>query len=101
MEIYGEKVKLRAIEPDDLEMLREIINDPETEKMVGGWSFPISSYQQEKWFEKVANDSNNLRFIIEIVETKEAIGLVNLVDIDWKNRSGFHGIKLHPKAPKG
>lgn len=101
MEIYGEKVKLRAIEIEDMEMLREIVNDPETEKMVGGWSFPISSYQQQKWFERVSGDNNNLRFIIEVLETGEAIGLINLVEIDWKNRTGFHGIKLHPEAPKG
>lgn len=101
MEIYGEKVKLRAMEKEDMEMLREIVNDPETEKMVGGWSFPVSKTQQENWYERVVGDQRNLRFIIEVLETKEAIGLINLVDIDWKNRSGFHGIKLHPNAPKG
>ena len=84
-----------------MEMLREIVNDPETEKMVGGWSFPVSKTQQENWYERVVGDQRNLRFIIEVLETKEAIGLINLVDIDWKNRSGFHGIKLHPNAPKG
>jgi hypothetical protein len=36
MEVYGKIVKLRAIEPEDLEMLRKIKNDPWMESMVGG-----------------------------------------------------------------
>lgn len=100
MNIYGEKVMLRAIEPEDMEMLRETVNDPEIEKMVGGWSFPVSRYEQIQWYERVINDKNNLRFVIEVVETKETIGMINLVDLDWKNRSGFYGIKLKADAPK-
>ena len=29
------------------------------------------------------------------------VGISTLTDIDWKNRSAFHGIKLVPNAPKG
>lgn len=101
MNIYGSKVLLRAMELSDMEMLRETTNDPDTEKLIGGWSFPVSSFEQEKWFEKVVSDKNNLRFIIETLDTKEAIGMVNLVDIDWKNRSAFHGIRLGKNSPKG
>lgn len=46
MNIYGNKVVLRALEPGDMPYLREMINDPEMEKMVIGWSFPISEKQQ-------------------------------------------------------
>ena len=101
MNIYGKSVLLRAMEPEDMEMLRETTNDPDTEHMVGGWSFPVSKNEQMKWYERVSSDKNNLRFIIETIETKEAIGMVNIVDIDWKNSSAFHGIKLSNKAPKG
>ena len=101
MNIYGEKVLLRAMEPEDMEMLREMVNDPEIERMVGGWSFPVSSHAQARWYENVVGDRNAQRYIIEIRETHEAIGLINLVDIDWKNRTAFHGIKLKSDAPKG
>ena len=31
MNLYGDKIKLRALEPDDMEFLRETVNDPEIE----------------------------------------------------------------------
>jgi predicted xylose isomerase-like sugar epimerase len=42
LNIYGKIVKLRALEMDDMEILRNIINDPEIEGLVEGWSFPVS-----------------------------------------------------------
>ena len=52
MNIYGKKVVLRAMEPTDCELVREIFNDPEIESLVVGWAFPLSQYAQEKWYEK-------------------------------------------------
>lgn len=100
MNIYGEKVMLRAMEPEDMEMLREIINDPEIEQMVVGWSFPVSRYAQQKWYEQAVNDPNNQRYIIETLDTHEAIGLVTMTNIDWKNRCATTGFKLKKDAPK-
>ena len=39
------------------------------------------------------NNQNNMRLIIE-TEEDEAVGFANIVNIDWKNRSAFHGIKI-------
>lgn len=100
MNIYGKNVFLRAMEPEDMELLRKTVNDPEMERLVGGWSFPVSKHTQLQWYERVVNDKQNLRLIIETIETGEAIGMANLVNIDWKNRSAFHGIKLFETAPK-
>lgn len=100
MNLYGEKVLLRAMEPEDMEMYREMVNDPEIERMVGGWSFPVSSVEQRQWYERVVTDKRNLRFTIEL-PGDGAVGMVNMVDIDWRNRSAFHGIKLRSGAPKG
>lgn len=96
MNIKGKYVTLRAIEEEDLELLRGMINDPEMEKMVGGYSFPISKTQQKKWFELISNAQNDIRLIIE-TEEDGAIGFANIVNIDWKNRSAFHGIKIANK----
>lgn len=101
MNIYGKKVYLRAMEMEDMEMYREMTNDPETEKLVGGWSFPVSQKEQAAWYERAVVDKNNLRFTIVIQETQEAIGMLNLVDIDWKNGSAFHGIRLKSGKGKG
>ena len=85
-----EDIKLRAIEESDLEMIREMINDPEVENMTGGYSFPISEHQQKRWFENLSNNDKELRTVIETKEHR-AIGLVMLTDIDWKNRTAqFH-----------
>ena len=99
MNIYGEKVLLRAMEPEDMEMYREMVNDPDIERMLGGWSFPVSSVEQRQWYERAVTDKSNLRFTIEL-PGEGAVGMVNLVDIDWRNRSAFHGIRLKSDAPK-
>jgi RimJ/RimL family protein N-acetyltransferase len=96
MNIKGKFVTLRAIELEDQELLREMINSPEIEKMVGGYSFPVSKNQQDKWYETNSNNQNHIRLIIE-TEEDGAIGFANIVNIDWKNRSAFHGIKIANK----
>lgn len=84
MELIGKKVILRAVEEEDLEMLRELTNSADYEKMIVGWSFPISRKDQQKWFE---NSKNGLDKIQYIIETKDdgAVGLIGLRNIDWKN----------------
>lgn len=86
MIIEYEDITLRAIEESDLELLKEMINDPEIENMTRGYSYPVSTYQQRKWFESLSNRQNELRLIID-TEEHGAIGVVMLTDIDWKNRT--------------
>ena len=94
MNIVGEKVYLRAMERSDMELYRRNVNEPEIEHAVGGWSFPISSYQQDKWYENAVADRNNLRLTIARKDTDEVLGMINLVDIDWKSGVAFSGIRL-------
>ena len=98
MNIYGNKVILRALEPGDMPCLREMINDPEMERMVIGWSFPVSEKQQLDWYNRVISDDKNFRFAI-MYEGK-FVGVSTLTRIDWKNRSADHGIKLCNDVPK-
>lgn len=100
MNIYGKKIMLRAMEPEDMEIMREMVNDPEIERMVGGWSFPVSKHEQMRWYERVVDDKRNLRFIIEDMATQTAVGMISLTDIDWKNREAVYAIKLRSDAPK-
>lgn len=99
MNIYGKRVVLRAMEKEDCELVREMFNDPEIENLVVGWSFPLSRYSQEKWFENHYNEQN-FRFIIE-TEEDGALGVATLLDIDWKNRMAEHGIKIANKERRG
>lgn len=100
MNIRGKKVTLRAMEKKDGPLLVEIFNDPEIENLVVGWSFPLSEFAQEKWLENHYQDQNNFRFIIED-EEGQAVGVATLVEIDWKNRSATHGIKIVQQANRG
>lgn len=99
MNLDGRKVLLRAIEEDDLEMLRDMANDSEIERLVCGFSYPVSKYQQRKWFEEVSNDKQNVRYVIE---TKEdgAVGFASIMAINWKNSTCLVGLKLCNKNLK-
>lgn len=97
MNIIGDKVVLRAIEESDNEILKELMNNPELEKMLGGSSFPLSSYSQKKWFENL--DNKNLRCIVSEKGKKESCyGTVILSDIDYKNGTAQYHIKLLPDS---
>jgi len=97
MILKGNIVTLRPIEEDDLEFVREMFNNPDIEAMVVGWSWPVSRYQQRKWFEKISDDFNSMRFIIET--TKDGVvGVQMLNKLDFKNRvATTGGIKIGKK----
>lgn len=90
MILKGKKVILRAVEEEDLEMLRELTNDPEFEKMVIGWAYPISKKDEAEWYANQKNGLGNLRYTIE-TEADGAIGMIGLRDIDWKNGEATGG----------
>lgn len=100
--IYSYKgIQLRAIEESDLEMLRGMINDPVIEIMTGGFSFPVSEYQQRKWFEKIVQNEKEVRTVIDTHEYGP-IGMVALTDIDWRNRTAqFHSKIIADKSVQG
>lgn len=100
MNIKGKKVLLRAITKEDLPLLQKWSNDPEINYMLGGWHFPSNEIDQEKWFNTLSLSSNNQRFAIE-TEDLGLIGMANLVDINWKDRNGFHGMLLGDKDMRG
>jgi RimJ/RimL family protein N-acetyltransferase len=100
MLIKGEKVTLKAIEQEDLVELHKWANDPEIQKMLGGWHFPSSMKDTMKWFESLSISSLNQRFSI-YTEELGLIGTANLVDIDWKNKNAFHGMLLGDKEIRG
>lgn len=93
MNIVGQDIVLRAIEQEDMELLKGLINDPEIENNVVGWSFPVSSYKQINWINNLINDTNNVRYIIDIKDVG-SVGLASLTKIDFKNGTATINIKL-------
>lgn len=93
MYLYGENITLRAIEEEDLNFLRDLINDPDIQRLTLGWNYPISEYQQKKWFYNLKENKNCVRWIVD-VNNDQVAGMCTLSDIDWKNRVAKIGIKL-------
>ena len=86
MYLLGKKAILRALETEDLEFVRGLINNPEIENTIVGWSWPKPKKDQEQWFMDYTNTDKIVRYIIE---TKEdgVIGMTGIRSIDWKNGS--------------
>jgi RimJ/RimL family protein N-acetyltransferase len=100
MNIKGGRVVLRAIEHEDLPLLNQWANDPEIQGMLGGWHFPTSMKDQEAWFLSLSCNSLDQRFAID-VPGLGLIGTANLVSIDWKNRTAFHGMLIGDESMRG
>lgn len=101
MIIHGDKVVLRAVEQSDNAMLLSLINDPDTEMMLGGSSWPVSEAEQLKWFEHQERSRDVLRCIVALQEDGKAIGTIILSDIDQKNATGHIHIKMSKDGGRG
>lgn len=101
MFIYGDKIVLRAIEEADNQMLLTLINDPDTEMMLGGSSWPVSEAEQLRWYEKQEQRRDVLRCIIALKEEGTAIGTLILSDIDTKNGTAQIHIKMVKDSGRG
>jgi len=100
MNILGKKVKLRAIEEQDLSLLQKWANEPEICYMLAGWHFPTSMKDQKEWFSRLSVSSLDQRFAIDVPDLG-LIGTANLVNINWKDRNAFHGMLLGDKEIRG
>ena len=90
MILKGKIVTLRPIEEKDLPFMQQLVNDPDLEQLIVGWSFPVSMKDQQQWFQNFHNTDKFIRYIIE-TETDGVIGLTGLREIDWKNGTAKGG----------
>ncbi len=100
MAIKGKLVTLRAVEREDLPFLHKWTNDPEIASLIGGWHFPSSMNDQQKWFESLNLHSLNQRYSIDVPGIG-LIGSANLVDINWKDKNASHGITIGDMTHRG
>ncbi len=97
MLLVDNNIKLRAIEHKDATLLQEMINDPEMEKMVVGWSLPVAEHKQIEWINGLK--ANDMRFIIEVDGI--AIGMASITGFDFKNAIANLNIKIKDGDFKG
>jgi len=98
--LIGNKIKLRAAEPSDLDVIYSWENDPEN-WLVSNTIAPFSRYQILQFIEN-ANDiysSNQLRFLISN-HKDELAGCIDFYDFDPKNKRVGIGV-LVDKAHRG
>jgi RimJ/RimL family protein N-acetyltransferase len=100
MDIRGKHVWLRAVTEDDLPQLLVWANDPDIWDLLEGWHFPYTQESQRRWYESLPGDVLNQRFAIEAPDAG-LIGLADLVDIDWRNRHGYHGMLIGNPSVRG
>jgi len=98
--IYGERIRLRHVEKEDLPAFVEWLNDPEvTEHLF--MVLPISSAEEERWFEKLAGLPPEEQPLVIEMKTGQGwrtIGNSGFHHIEWKNRSAEGGIVIGDKA---
>ena len=93
--IKGKKIKLRALEKNDLEKWVRWLNDAEVTKFTT-IIYPFSMEEEEEWYRKTTADQNIKNFIIETLKGK-AIGGISLNKINWKDRNAELGIVIGEK----
>lgn len=97
--LHGEKVNLRALEPEDLDFLYTTENDTNFWQ-VSNTQVPFSKFVLKQYLENAHQDiyeAKQLRLIIEESKTNTAIGMIDLFDFNPQhNRAGI-GILVHKK----
>jgi diamine N-acetyltransferase len=97
--IYGERVRLRRTEREDLPCFVEWLNDPEVRHGLAIY-LPLSLAEEENWFENMLKSPENERPLgIEIVTESgwKLIGNCGLFGIDWRIRMAEFGIFIGAK----
>jgi len=91
LKLKGDHIFLRALEPDDLDFLYQLENDPEIWE-ISGTTAPYSKYVLQKYLDNAHNDiyeAKQLRLCICDLDEK-VVGLIDLFDFDPKNlRTGM------------
>ena len=97
--IYGERLRLRALERKDLPLFVAWLNDPEVRENLFV-SHPLSMAEEEIWFERMLKQSQLERpLCIEVKSGDEwqVIGNLSLMDISNTNRNAELGIVIGDK----
>ena len=98
--IYGERIRLRPIEREDLATFVAWLNDPEVRHGLALY-LPVSSAEEDRWFEdtlKEARDQRPLAIELEREGGWKLIGSCGYDKIDWRNRGSEVGIMIGDKT---
>lgn len=88
----GYLIRLRAVEREDLAQIVGWRNSPLVYKTLFEQD-PISLTQQDRWFDRLTQVDDRRVFIIETREERP-LGVIQLFDIDWRNRNADWGFYI-------
>ena len=100
MRLEGQHIRLRAVEPDDVEPMYRWENDPAVWR-VSGTLAPFSRHQLVRFVEEQQFDiyqTRQMRLIIETVGESEAVGALDLFEFDPQHRRAGVGMLVHNPA---
>ena len=92
---YGD-ISLRAPEPEDIELLYRWENDTSIWQL-GSTISPFSKFTLRKYIEESERsifETGQLRLMIQVVETGQTVGTVDLFDFDPVNQRAGIGILI-------
>lgn len=101
--LENEMILLRALEPEDVDILYKWENDVSIWKMSNTIA-PFSKYILRQFIENQRYDiyeTRQLRLIIEFKKTGTPLGCIDLFDIDPHNRRAGVGILIYQPQDKG
>lgn len=87
-------VRLLRLTEDKIEMVRSWRNDPKISRYMLFQDY-ITPQMQRKWFEKINNDKN---FYYLIEYKGREVGLINVKDIDYGQKTGEGGIFIYDES---
>jgi len=93
LNLQGQHIKLRALEPEDLQFLYTLENNPDIWE-ISGTTAPFSKHVLAQYLENAHRDIyeiKQLRLVISDMKD-HAIGLIDLFDFDPKNQRAGVGI---------
>ncbi|NJM80279.1 MAG: GNAT family N-acetyltransferase [Flavobacterium sp.] len=94
--LKGEHIYLRALEPEDLEFVYALEND-ESIWEISNTQTPYSKFLIKQYLENAHQDiyeAKQLRLAICLINSEEAIGLIDLFDFDPRNNRAGIGILI-------
>ena len=91
--IKTERLEIRLLERKDLENVRKLHNDPETLKWLSD-THVVSQSEQILWFQKLQNSNTSRRYVVELLESKELVGVFRLDNVDVENKSAYVGLDI-------
>ena len=95
---YGEKVCLRALEMEDLDIILEHFNNLEIRQYLNT-QIPMSRNAERQWLERSTTmdpwKDGGMTLAIEDKKTSEFLGTVSLFDISKQHKRAEFGIAIH------